>query len=113
MNEFAQAEIDLDAMMREIRAEVARRKAAAGPVAVDPAEPAAVCPAPGEQRQQQRGAAAAAAAALRARPGRRRLHAAVRRTAVSQAGLMFWFIRKRFVGSYFFLSSTSRLYVAP
>ena len=26
-----------------------------------------------------------------------------------QTGLMFWFIRKKFVGSYFFFSSTSRL----
>jgi len=33
--------------------------------------------------------------------------------ASSQTGLMFWFIRKRFVGSYFFLGATSRLYVAP
>ncbi len=30
-----------------------------------------------------------------------------------QAGLMFWFIRKKFAGSYFFLSSTNRLYVVP
>ena len=44
---------------------------------------------------------------------RRPLHAIVRRMTSSHTGLMFWFIRKRFVGSYFFLSSTSRLYVAP
>ncbi len=44
---------------------------------------------------------------------RRPLHAFVRRTTSYQTGLMFWFIRKRFVGSYFFFSSTSRLYVAP
>ena len=44
---------------------------------------------------------------------RRPLHAMVRRMTSSQAGLMFWFMRKRFVGSYFFLSATSRLYVAP
>ncbi len=31
----------------------------------------------------------------------------------SHTGLMFWFIRKKFVGSYFFLSSSSLLYVAP
>ena len=33
--------------------------------------------------------------------------------ALLHTGVMFWFIRKKFVGSYFFLSSTSRLYVAP
>ena len=37
----------------------------------------------------------------------------VRRMVSSHAGLMFWFIRNRFVGSYFFLSFTSRSYVAP
>ena len=30
-----------------------------------------------------------------------------------QFALMFWFMRKKFVGSYFFLMSTSRWYVAP
>src|SRR5512135_3155781 len=40
-------------------------------------------------------------------------HREVRRLTSSHTGLMFWFIRKRFVGSYFFLSSTSRSYVAP
>ena len=44
---------------------------------------------------------------------RRPLRAVVGRMTSSQTGLMFWFIRKKFVGSYFFLSSTSRLYVAP
>lgn len=41
------------------------------------------------------------------------LHARRRPLTSSQTGLTFWFIRKRLVGSYFFLSSTNRLYVAP
>ena len=41
------------------------------------------------------------------------LHRRVRCMTYCQTGLMFWFIRKKFVGSYVFLSSTSRLYVAP
>ena len=32
---------------------------------------------------------------------------------LSHTGLMFWFILKKFVGSYFFLSATSRLYDRP
>jgi hypothetical protein len=35
------------------------------------------------------------------------------RVTSPHTGLMFWFIRKKFVGSYLFFSSTSRSYIAP